>query len=269
MEQPHAVDGGRRDGVPRAASVEQPARDRYVAPRRGGGGALLGGGRARGGRGCGRGGVGGCERERARVHGPMTPRRPEGQLHEKKRTGHWKKRTEVTRPPPVDGGTSRGFTPDLAWGGVGLNPGRPDDRELVWGAGPWAGRTPRLEAEKPHPGLSGSAPPPPAGNPHPLLTPSTLHRAPVGQGPPGPDWLAISFGFWVLVWTGTALATGTAWAGLCFIHHHHHGLGGGVLCVVKKAGAWDCTHPRPPAFFTDRENGRFCERSLSCAALLR
>ena len=45
---------------------------------------------------------------------------------------------------------------------------------------------------------------------------STLHRAPVGQGPSGPDWLAISFGFW----SGRALATGTAWAGLCLIHHH-------------------------------------------------
>ena len=43
----------------------------------------------------------------------------------------------------------------------------------------------------------------------------TLHRAPVGQGPPGPDWLAISFGFW----SGRALATGTAWAGLRLIHH--------------------------------------------------
>ena len=49
-------------------------------------------------------------------------------------------------------------------------------------------------------------------------TRSTLHRAPVGQGPPGPDWLAISFGFW----SGRALATGTAWAGLCLNHHHHH-----------------------------------------------
>ena len=46
---------------------------------------------------------------------------------------------------------------------------------------------------------------------------STLHRAPVGQGPSGPGWLAISFGFW----SGRALATGTAWAGLCLIHHHH------------------------------------------------
>ena len=77
---------------------------------------------------------------------------------------------------------------------------------------------PRLEAEKPHPGSSGSAPPPPppAGNPHPGLTPSTLHRTPVGQAPSGPGWLAIAFGFW----SGRALATGTAWAGLCFIHHH-------------------------------------------------
>ena len=45
---------------------------------------------------------------------------------------------------------------------------------------------------------------------------STPHRAPVGQGPSGPDWLAIAFGFW----SGRALTTGTAWAGLCFIHHH-------------------------------------------------
>ena len=47
------------------------------------------------------------------------------------------------------------------------------------------------------------------------------HRAPVGQsvgqGPSGPGWLAIAFGFW----SGRALATGTAWAGLCLIHHHH------------------------------------------------
>ena len=51
-----------------------------------------------------------------------------------------------------------------------------------------------------------------------MRTKSTLHRAPVGQGPPGPGWLAISFGFW----SGRALATGTAWAGLCLIHHQHH-----------------------------------------------
>ena len=78
--------------------------------------------------------------------------------------------------------------------------------------------------ENMHPDSPGSAPPPPAGNPHPGLTPSTLHRAPVGQGPSGPDWLAISFGFW----SGRALATGTAWAGLC--------VGGGgwlrVCCLV-------------------------------------
>ena len=62
--------------------------------------------------------------------------------------------------------------------------------------------------EKPHPGSPGSPPPPPAGNPpRPGVTPSTLHRAPVGQGPSGPGWLAIALGFW----SGRALATGTAW----------------------------------------------------------
>ena len=45
---------------------------------------------------------------------------------------------------------------------------------------------------------------------------STLHRAPVGQGPSGPEWLATALGFW----SGRALATGTAWAGLCLICHH-------------------------------------------------
>ena len=39
----------------------------------------------------------------------------------------------------------------------------------------------------------------------------------VGQGPSSPCWLAIAFGFW----SGRALATGTAWAGLCLIHHNH------------------------------------------------
>ena len=34
----------------------------------------------------------------------------------------------------------------------------------------------------------------------PPLAPSTLYRAPVGQGPSGPDWLATCP--WVLVWTG-------------------------------------------------------------------
>ena len=32
----------------------------------------------------------------------------------------------------------------------------------------------------------------------------TLHRAPVGQGPSGPDWLTNALGFW----SGRALATG-------------------------------------------------------------
>ena len=35
----------------------------------------------------------------------------------------------------------------------------------------------------------------------------TLHRAPVGQGPSGHDWLATAFGFW----SERALATGMAW----------------------------------------------------------
>ena len=45
-----------------------------------------------------------------------------------------------------------------------------------------------------------------------------IYRAPVGQGPSGPDWLAIALG----LWSGRVLATGTAWAGLCLILHHHH-----------------------------------------------
>ena len=43
-----------------------------------------------------------------------------------------------------------------------------------------------------------------------------LHRAPVGQGPSCPGWLATALGFW----SGRPLATGTAWAGLCLLHHH-------------------------------------------------
>ena len=60
-----------------------------------------------------------------------------------------------------------------------------------------ARRLARQEAEKPHPGSPGSAPPPPAGNPHPVLTPNTVHRAPVGQGPAG-SWL-VGHSPWVLV----------------------------------------------------------------------
>ena len=44
---------------------------------------------------------------------------------------------------------------------------------------------------------------------------STLHRAPVGQGLSGPDWLATALGFW---WSGRALATG-----------YWHGVGGFVF----------------------------------------
>jgi hypothetical protein len=47
-------------------------------------------------------------------------------------------------------------------------------------------------------------------------TGTAVRRAPVGQGPSGPNWLATALGFW----SGRALA-GTAWAGLCLIHHHH------------------------------------------------
>ena len=82
----------------------------------------------------------------------------------------------------------------------------------------------------------------------PELRGSTLHRAPVGQGPPGPDWLAISFGFW----SGRALATGTAWAGLCLIHHHHQSYVGrvpapGRRVAVQGGGSpfffwWNLTH---------------------------
>ena len=43
-------------------------------------------------------------------------------------------------------------------------------------------------------------------------------RAPVGQGPSGPGWLATALGGF---WSGRPLATGTAWAGLCLIRHHH------------------------------------------------
>ena len=57
----------------------------------------------------------------------------------------------------------------------------------------------------------------PAAAPVRRISTCALHRAPVGQGPSNPDWLAIVLGFW----SGRALSTGTAWAGLCLIHHHH------------------------------------------------
>ena len=78
----------------------------------------------------------------------------------------------------------------------------------------------------------------------------TLHRAPVGQGPPGPGWLAISLGFW----SGRALATGTAWAGLCLIHHHHHHHENHAKSAVNSSAYGEI----PPAFgvnfSTSREN---------------
>ena len=69
---------------------------------------------------------------------------------------------------------------------------------------------------------------------------STLHRAPVGQGPPGPGWLAISLGFW----SGRALATGTARAGLCLIHHHQrrHSFRLRGSSPPSTAPCW-CRHP--------------------------
>ena len=78
------------------------------------------------------------------------------------------------------------------------------------------------EAEGPTPTSRGALSPLPAEGPPTWGDPGeggcTLHRAPVGQGPSGPGWLATALGFW----SGRALATGTAWAGLCLIHHHHH-----------------------------------------------
>ena len=54
---------------------------------------------------------------------------------------------------------------------------------------------------------------------HPNTHPAPCARWPCdSQGPSGPGWLAIALGFW----SGRALPTGTAWAGLCPIHHHHH-----------------------------------------------
>ena len=49
-----------------------------------------------------------------------------------------------------------------------------------------------------------------------LEHPPPRDRATVGQGPSGPGWLAASVWFG----SGRALATGTAWAGLCLINHH-------------------------------------------------
>ena len=57
----------------------------------------------------------------------------------------------------------------------------------------------------------------------------------VGQGgPSGPDWLTTALGFW----SERALATGTAWAGLCLIHHHAKGTAwagftSGFYCAIR------------------------------------
>ena len=75
--------------------------------------------------------------------------------------------------------------------------------------------------------------------------------ATVGQGPSGPDWLAIALG----VWSGQALATDTAWTGLCLIHHHHRHPGLGCergaaslppVAIAVPSASWDrrATTPR-------------------------
>ena len=51
---------------------------------------------------------------------------------------------------------------------------------------------------------------------------SYTHRAPVGQGPSGHDWLATILPLFFLVWTAACYWHGVgAWAGLCLIHHNH------------------------------------------------
>ena len=49
-----------------------------------------------------------------------------------------------------------------------------------------------------------------------------LHRAPDGQELRLPRLAAMAFWFSFWVWSGQALATGTAWAGLCLIHRPPH-----------------------------------------------
>ena len=61
-------------------------------------------------------------------------------------------------------------------------------------------------------------------------SPCAFHRAPVGQGPSGPGWLATALG----VWSGRVFATGTAWAGLCLIHHQHHE----ISIIITFPGRW-------------------------------
>ena len=53
----------------------------------------------------------------------------------------------------------------------------------------------------------------------------TLNRAPVGQGPSGPDWLGTGHCPWVLVWTGACCWKGVGgFMFLIIIHHHHVGV---------------------------------------------
>ena len=110
--------------------------------------------------------------------------------------------------------------------------------------------------------------------------PCTLHRAPAGQGPSGPGWLATALGFW----SGRALATGTARAGLCLIHHHHRaskrvpisqaahqgtmgGEPGRTIVPGARGGRWCETTPGTPASGQPRADPAQRLRSGSaCAA---
>ena len=73
---------------------------------------------------------------------------------------------------------------------------------------------------------------------------SKEHPPPCARWPGalGSYWLAIALGFW----SGWALATGTAWAGLCLVHHHHRGTPkNGRLIYFGAGGAyWLLTRSR-------------------------
>ena len=75
----------------------------------------------------------------------------------------------------------------------------------------------------------------------------TLHRAPVGQGPPGPGWLAISFGFWlqVLVWTGACYWHGVGGFMFNSSSSRPGALGAGRLALGLGRGALGVANPSP------------------------
>ena len=79
------------------------------------------------------------------------------------------------------------------------------------------------------------------------------HRAPVGQGPRLPR-LARALG----VWYWRALATGTAWAGLCLIHHHQSNAGYGYVTTQDGTSLIHRTTSRP--FPADGESHRQPQR---------